>query len=76
MTFNAGHRKRDGAEYNPLEYIERRESLVRVRAGTGEVDAWKRCAKLQARSLSELMREAINGYVREALKDLGGSNEG
>lgn len=64
-TFNAGHRKSDGREYGPLEYVERRESLVRVRATPGEVDAWRRAAVQQGRSLSELMRDYINAGVRE-----------
>ena len=57
-----GYRKGD-REYLPIEFVERRESLVRVRAGVGEVQSWRRCAMLEARSLSELIRAAVNSYV-------------
>ena len=64
-TFNAGHVKNDGREYLPLEYVEKREGLVRVRCGLGELDVWRRAAMRQGRSLSELMRDYINRGVRD-----------
>ena len=37
--FNAGHWKRDGREYAPLEFVEQRDVTVRCRVAAGEAAA-------------------------------------
>jgi len=64
--FNQGLRKRDGRDHARLECIEQRDRRVILRATTGEVVAWQRCARLEGRSFSELARDAINRYCRQA----------
>lgn len=66
MAFNQGLRKRDGRDYAPLEFIEQRDRRVILRATTGEVAAWRQRARREGRSFSELARDAINRYCRQA----------
>lgn len=63
-TFNRGHRKADGREYSPFEFIEPRDQTVRLRIGAGELASWRRFAELQGRSLSELIRHYVNDGCR------------
>ena len=55
-----GHRKADGRAYDPMEFIEPRDRTARLRCGAGELEAWRRFAALQGRSLSEMMRDYVN----------------
>ena len=47
-------------------FIEQRDRRVILRATTGEVAAWRQRARLEGHSFSELARDAINRYCRQA----------
>ncbi|MDE0217902.1 MAG: ribbon-helix-helix domain-containing protein [Spirochaetaceae bacterium] len=62
----AGYRKRDGKSRDTWYPEPPRTAKVLVKLSPDEKQAWKRAAVLEGRSLSELIRHAVNDYARQA----------
>ena len=67
-----GHNKRDGKTAIAALPLPPRDMTIRLRLTSDERREWIRAAKLEGRSLSEMLRHVVNDHALEVGRRLGG----